>query len=273
MQMLRRAPAPPLDALIDCLWHAQRLPKAHARERALPTGRVDLVIHLAQEQLTRYADAADLHGQRYSPMLVSGAGTRHFVIDTSRPSLVVGVHFHAGGAAALLGLPASELSEQHVALEELWGAAARRLREQLLAAGTPQQRLDRLEAALLARYQPDARPDAAVRHALRSLSYAPGEARIAALQAASGLSAQRFIASFNQQVGLTPKRYARVLRFKRVIERAAASMGAIDWVQLALDAGYHDQPHLVHDFRAFSGLSPTQYQPAQAQQPSHVAIR
>lgn len=218
MQLLRRTPAPPLNALIECLWHAQRPPKAHARERTLPTGRVDLVIHLAHEHIVRYADADDLLGHRCSAMLVSGASARHFVIDTSRPSLVVGVHFHAGGAAALLGLPANALGEQHVRLEELWGAHARHLREQLMAARTPAERLDRLEAALRVRYRPDATPDAVVRHALRSLNYAPGEARIAALQQASGLSAQRFIARFAEQVGLTPKRYARVLRFRRVLE-------------------------------------------------------
>lgn len=267
--LMRRTPAPPLDALIECLWHVERDPKPHARERVLPTGRVDLVIHLAGEHITRYADATDRHGTRWPAMLATGAGTRHFVIDTSHRSLAVGVHFRAGGAAALLGLPAGELAEQSVALEDLWGAEARRLRERLLAAASPQQRLDRLEAALRARLDPRALPDAAVRQALRALHASGGGARIASLQAASGLSAARFIAGFNASVGLTPKRYARVLRFRRVLQAAAGGPVA-HWADLAADAGYHDQAHLVHEFRALSGLAPSQYRPAAPAQPSHV---
>lgn len=269
--LLRRTPAPPLDALIECLWHVERAAKPHARERVLPTGRVDLVIHLASEHITRYAGVDDTQGCRLPAMLASGAATRHFVIDTSRPSLVVGVHFRAGGAAALLGLPAGELAEQHVALEDLWGGQARRLRAELLAAASPQQRLDRLEAAMRARLDPQGLPDAAVRHALHALQSTCGDMRIAALQEASGLAAARFIARFNAAVGLTPKRYARVLRFRHVLQEVAGA-NAVDWAGLAADGGYHDQAHLVREFRALSGLSPTQYRPAAAAQPSHVAV-
>ena len=269
--LLSRTPAPPLDTLIECLWHVERGPKLHARERTLPTGRVDLVIHLASEHITRHADANDRSGSRHPAMLVSGASTRYFVIDTSRPSWVGGAPVRAGGAAALLGLPPGELTEQHVALEDLWGAPARRLREQLLAATSPHQRLDRLEAALRARLDPQALPDSMVRHALRTLHAARGDTSIAALQAASGLSAARFIARFNECVGLTPKRYARVLRFRQVLQQAASSRPA-SWAQLAAESGYHDQAHLVHEFRTLSGLSPSQYLPAAAAQLSHVAI-
>lgn len=269
--LLRRTPAPPLDALIECLWHVEREAKPHARERTLPAGRVDLVIHLASEHITRYADVHDPRGQHLPAMLASGAGTRYFVIDTSRPSLAVGAHFRAGAAAALLGLPAGELVERHAALEDLWGWQARRLRERLLAAASPQQRLDCLEAALRERLDPLALPDAAVRQALHRLHATHGDTRIAALHEASGLAASRFIARFSAAVGLTPKRYARVLRFRHVLQQAAGGRSE-GWAELAAAGGYHDQAHLVHEFRALSGLNPSQYRPAAPDQPSHVAV-
>ena len=73
-----------------------------------------------------------------------------------------------------------------------------------------------------------------------------------------GLSQRRFIQVFTTQVGLTPKRFCRVLRFqhaREIVDQAAT----LNWARLALTCGYFDQSDLIHDFQEFSGLSPTDY--------------
>ena len=77
---------------------------------------------------------------------------------------------------------------------------------------------------------------------------------VTAVTDAVGLSPKRFIERFKFEVGMTPKRYCRVLRFQRAIARAHEGH-RVDWVQLALDCGFSDQAHLIHEFRAFSGVS------------------
>jgi len=59
-------------------------------------------------------------------------------------------------------------------------------------------------------------------------------------------------------VGLKPKLFNRVQRFQQVLT-LAHRIAAHNWAQLALDYGYFDQSHLIRDFLAFSGLSPTDY--------------
>jgi transcriptional regulator GlxA family with amidase domain len=73
-----------------------------------------------------------------------------------------------------------------------------------------------------------------------------------------GLSQRQFIHVFNAHVGLTPKLFCRVLRFKHAREFVDQA-GAPDWRQVALACGYYDQSHLIRDFQMFSGLSPTAY--------------
>jgi AraC-like DNA-binding protein len=73
-----------------------------------------------------------------------------------------------------------------------------------------------------------------------------------------GWSRKHLIARFGQQVGLTPKTAARLVRFDQVLRRVETRRTA-RWDQVAADAGYADQAHLIRDFHAFAGVTPTAY--------------
>jgi AraC-like DNA-binding protein len=73
------------------------------------------------------------------------------------------------------------------------------------------------------------------------------------------LSQRRFIHVFTSAMGLTPKRYHRIRRFQRA-RRQARYTPSPDWADVALECGYFDQSHLIHDFREFAGFSPVEFQ-------------
>src|SRR5262249_843306 len=109
----------------------------------------------------------------------------------------------------------------------------------------------------------------AVAHALRVFGRSPRAASIADVTAAIGLSPKRFIERFKTEVGLTPKAFCRVRRFQQAL--GALNAGAdVDWACVALSAGYYDQAHFIHDFRAFSGLTPTMYLASRTEFRNHV---
>jgi AraC-like DNA-binding protein len=266
-----RCPGPPLAGLVDRLWYFSGYSAPHARERALPTGTIELVINLRDDPMRIFRDETDVTGQQFRDAVVCGPQSGYFVLDTSSPATVVGVHFRPGGASAFLGVPATECTDRHVALEDLWGAwAARTIRDRLLAATNPEALFDILEHALLARLMRPLLLHPAVAHGLRQLTTRPAVARIGDVQAETGYSAKRFIELFAGAVGLTPKLYCRIQRFQSVIARADLR-GPIEWAAVAADGGFYDQPHLNREFRAFAGVTPAQYRPL-ADRPSHVAI-
>jgi AraC-like DNA-binding protein len=76
--------------------------------------------------------------------------------------------------------------------------------------------------------------------------------------AALEVSHRHFIARFAEAVGLTPKRFARLVRFGRVLRRLE-KRPETDLAEIAFDAGYADQAHFNRDFRTFSGISPGEY--------------
>ena len=271
---VRHTPAPPLDAFVDVLWASERGAMPHARERNLPTGRADLIIALRQTHLNRFASADDLQGQRFAGGIVQAPQQGPFFRETGEPSSVVGVHFRAGGAAALFGVPLTELSTPATP-DELWGPEAAALRDRLQALPGTAARLRHLEAWLLSRLHraPRHAADAPIAWALQAFEGAVPHS-VAEVRGALGWSPKRFIAEFSQRVGLTPKRYLRIARFQRIVQVAAScrtSRTPVDWVELALAEGYADQAHLVREFRGFSGLTPTAYHPLAPDQASHTA--
>jgi AraC-like DNA-binding protein len=174
---------------------------------------------------------------------------------------------HPGTAGLLFGGSAAELAGAHTPLEDVWGPRAAAARERLLEARSAERRLDLFEMLLLERLPRVRGLHPAVAEALGKLGACP----VHGVVAESGYSHRRFITLFADAVGLTPKRYARVLRFKQVLARMAAAPNE-PLAQLALAAGYSDQAHFNRDFREMAGISPTRYLSAAPEQPHHVPI-
>ena len=251
----RQTPRPPLSDLVELLWLFESAASSHASERVLPTGTVELVINLSDNTAGSF-DA-----------VVAGPHSRFFVLDTSRPSSIVGVHFKPGGAFPFFALPVDELRNRHVPLEALWGGRATQLRERLLAAEGPDARLLLLERLLLSLLQRPPSRHAAVGHALAA--FRRGPRRIADVIEETGLSPRRFIGLFSDEVGLTPKSFCRISRFQRTVA-LLHRVHAVDWAETALACGYCDQSHMIHDFQDFAGLSPGNYLARRTQHMNHV---
>jgi AraC-like DNA-binding protein len=252
MVYLSHAPSPPLDAFVENLWCLSDSPP-HARERILPSGTLELVINLHEDEFRIYDAAGRLPPRRFRGAMVSGAYRGPFVIDTEEHASVIGVHFAPGGAVALLGAPPGDLADAHLELEILWPGQASELRERLCAAQTPATRFRVLEEALMARLRHPCKQHGAVRAALEHIAQ-PG-VTVAAMADRVGLSHRRFIELFTAEVGLPPKLFARLQRFQRamaVVEGASS----VNWAQLAIGCGYYDQSHLIRDFAEFAGASP-----------------
>jgi AraC-like DNA-binding protein len=271
MRFYRYTPAPPLSDFVALLWLYEGYRQPHAKERLLPDGSMELVVNL-NDDLTRVYDPQDTARFRtLSGSMVVGAHSEYFVIDTAEQHSVAGVHFKPGGAFPFLGLPASELHNAMVSLEDLWGSLARQLRERLLEAGSPQARLQVLERVLLARAAARRERHPAVAFALQEFHGLPHTRTIAEVTGQIGLSAKRFIQVFSGEVGLTPKLFCRVRRFQRVLRRIGAGR-PVEWAAVAADCGYFDQAHFIRDFRAFSGINPSAYVAQRTEHLNHVPL-
>jgi AraC-like DNA-binding protein len=264
-----RAPRPPLDACIESIWVFESDPRPDALERVLPTGAAQLIINLKEDQTRLYDPDRGYRCVTGAGTSLAGVRSRYSVIDTAEQERVAGVLFKPGGTIALMRVPALETADADIDLACLWGRRrTAALRERILEGVELDTKLDVLEDALVEAWRPAAL-HRAVAFALTVFDRSPHTASVTSVTDAIGLSAKRFIERFKMDVGMTPKRYCRIRRFQRAVAQAHRSDG-VDWTQVALDCGYFDQAHFIHDFRSFAGLTPTEYQAARTSFPNHV---
>lgn len=160
----------------------------------------------------------------------------------------------------MLAVPMGELAGLTLDLADIWGPAADALRANLQEeAGRTREghvgAVRLLERALLERLSRSrVGEDASVRCALHAIESDPG-ARVRALAVACGLSERGLERRFAAQVGLSPRTFARIARFRKAL---AALPGAPHggWAHVAIACGYYDQAHMNRDFRRFAGASP-----------------
>jgi AraC-like DNA-binding protein len=251
-------PAPPLSSFVDYFWQTDEAGQPFARERALPMGSVQLSIHLdgdEQRVTTREAQAPE---QVFRDALLRGPGAQWYVVQPGRSTSRVGVQFAPGGAYPFFAPPASALREIQAPLDAVWGARAREICDRLRDAPTPRARFLLLERLLLAHAVRPLELHPAVEYALKRIRVGASVRSIAQLVDEAGVSHHRFIDLFRAQVGLTPKEHCRLRRFLWTA-RYTQGCASVSWADLAVQMGYCDQAHLIHDFQAFCGLSPSAY--------------
>jgi AraC-like DNA-binding protein len=272
---LKRAPVAVLRPYVRDLWFSdRRAPDACAKiENVLPTGDMHLVVRLSVEpvRLVDRGDANAAHSLGYC--VVGGARSSWYCKEVMRrPARSIGVQLKPGAAEALFGMPASDLAERHVALEDLWGRLATSIRERLLEAGEPEPQLQELEAILSERLPVIRGLHPAVADALDQFAIS---CNIREAVRRSGYSHRHFVALFRRSVGLTPKVYTRILRLQRVLAYCSGCPGknsrSPSWAEVALHAGYSDQAHFNREFREFSGVTPEYYRRAATTASHHVA--
>ncbi|MEU5827877.1 AraC family transcriptional regulator [Micromonospora tulbaghiae] len=255
MEYVSRLPRPPLDGLIDDLYHLAGTPP-YARLTLPPMPAALLIVNLGAP--FRIRGGADIETAEYADGCVITTPTRAFEFGYPRPTRSVGVHVKPWGLAPFLPVPAAELCDRPVTLEQVWGRpAVAELRDRLATADGPHETLTLLEDELMRRLRETAGLSL-VRHTSGVIAATSGAVAIGDLRTAAGVSSTHLAQRFKHLIGVTPKRMARTYRFAATVF-AIDPAGPVDWGALASAAGYFDQAHFGHEFRAFTGLTPTRY--------------
>ena len=267
----RYIPQPPLSAYVESFWLYEGERPAHAKERRLPDGSVGLVFNLDDDLIRVYDSRDQVAFCSYRGTVLSGPQSGYVLLDTASLITTLGVTFRPGGMLPFLPFPVSDLSDQVLSLETLWGAEVADLRGQLCIATTPAARFAILERFLLRHLDLSRTSHPALACAIAGLRDAARFPTVASLAEHIGLSQTRLVRVFRDAMGMTPKQFARLSRFQRVLARLDAGE-AVDWADTVFGCGYFDQSHLIHEFQAFAGLTPGQYLVMRSDFRNHVPL-
>jgi len=261
-------PAAGLRPLISGYTGYRQAGVAPAVHRGLPSPFLTVIFTLDEPiEITAHPDPRQ-PGGRYDT-LVGGLHTAPALITHDGRQSGIQIGMSPLGARALLGVPAGELTSLDVEGADVLGSLAAHISERLRGDADWPRRFEILNELLLDRAgasaaatEPGAVPGISreVRYAWQALLRTGGRISVAQLAADTGWSDRHLRSKFRQEIGLTPKAAARVIRFdrarRRLISRVRAG-GAPDLAELAADGGYYDQAHLDREFAALAGCAPT----------------
>lgn len=240
-------PSPPLAPFVQCYWCISAASAPPVLNRVCPDGCADIVVDLSASLSPR--SPGDV-GRSYAV----GTMRRAAQVPLAGRVHLVGVRFRPSAAGLFFGVSMHELTDRTVPLWHLWSGAAdlvARLEEET----TLSDRVARVEEFLRERLRRIAEPAPVVGHAVRFIARTGGAKRTRELERAVGVGGRHLERRFREAVGISPKAFARVIRFRRAL--AALRSNPVGWSRLATETGYYDQAHLIRDVRALSGVTPT----------------
>ncbi len=222
-----------------------------ARHLGLPSPYLTLIFTLDDPlRVARHVDPRQAPAEYRA--LVGGLHTAPVVVEHGGAQSGVQLAVSPLAARALLGVPAGALAGLDLPAADLLGRLGDDLPEQLSAAPGWAARFRLLDDRLGRVLDPDRGPPPEVRRAWHVLRASGGLARVADVAREVGWSERHLAARFRAEVGLAPKAAARLIRF----DRARRMIPRLPGATVAAACGYADQPHLVRDFVAFTGLGP-----------------
>jgi AraC-like DNA-binding protein len=195
-------------------------------------------------------------GEQLPHSFVTGLDDGPTVVAFDAPYRGVELKLTPLGARRILGWPMAELSGNVIDIGDLFGRNGAELTERLSDAGDWDRCFDLVEEFVACRADGAPAPSPVVARALARLRETEGRIRVGELAAELNCSRRHLGALFANEVGLTPKTMARVLRFEALSRRLDDDPAA--WADIAADCGYADQPHLNREVRALAGVSPSE---------------
>jgi len=227
---------------------------ANGVHRLFADGNTGLVFNLDNAVLcaagnTPAQDSCWLYGQVKTYHDLTIAGSINWIVVVLQPY----------GAYQLWGVPGSEWYNSFFPATEVLGAHIRDISNALVDAKDLSRRICLLDNYLLQLVDQKRRSDGQVIEAVQQIMMQEGAMSVESLTKTLPISERTLERKFNLQIGITPKRFADIVRLGFSAKRMQRMQSGHGLTGIAYDSGYYDQAHFINEFKKYTGITPQQY--------------
>lgn len=244
---------PALAHVVESIWEVAGT-VANTRERIFPDGGIDLVMNLGPEQRLVRADGTAVFAS--GATWLSGIQRQPIVMESAAEVHVFAVRLRPAAAAILLNAPMRLVSGRTVPLREVRRDAAA-----VLARSDGSASFDDRAGTVCEWIEERCGAHPRCRTYLdwiaREIDSSGGALPIEVFRRVAGVSRKKLAADFGEQIGITPKVLARILRFRRA--RMLLQRDPVSFTDVAAACGYFDHAHMVREFRDLGGMTPSDF--------------
>lgn len=166
------------------------------------------------------------------------------------------VGFKPWGIQSFLNFQTEEITNTNLDLKLVYPAQMRMIEEKLLQCSTILERIQIVEEFLLSILK-DKNTDQLIIHSVQSIFQMNGDAKVRKLSKDFCLSEKQFVRRFKATTGINPKLFSRLVRFQYITKLLDSAK--FDLLDHAIESGFYDQSHFIHEFKEFTGMSPSAY--------------
>jgi Transcriptional regulator containing an amidase domain and an AraC-type DNA-binding HTH domain len=245
-------PSAPLSPYIKYYWILEVRDCMKIEERIIPEGSASLIFHKAN---TLYSPTFNT----YQPQtLISGQSSGFSEVSTTNDLHMICVVFQPHGMKPFFKIPVHEFQNSILSPDDISNSSLKELEYKIQECTDNKTCLTLIEDYLLKQlYSASDYNYKRMMAVVKTINKEP-LADTRALADVACLSYKQFGRIFTEYIGAKPKEFSRIVRFQRALFTLQHNRH-IDLTQLALECGYYDQPHLIKEFKTFSGYTPVEY--------------
>lgn len=189
---------------------------------------------------------------------IYGVSSRMYTKRIEGKGQVFGVKFHPGGFYPFVRTALSNLTDQSLALEQIFGADAADYEQQLRSSADPADRIALTEALLVKHLPPQDKPVILINQIIDRIKIDRELTKVEQICDTFHLNKRKLQRLFNQYVGISPKWVIKLYRLQNAAE-AMDTGKEYDTLKLSADLGFYDQSHFIKDFKSIIGKTPDEY--------------
>jgi AraC-like DNA-binding protein len=252
MYFERIDPPDQLASIVECYWIIENDDPTPAKQKIIPDGFAELIFHYREP----YRISIEGNWSTQTPTLLAGQIDKHFYLENTGRSGIFGIKLQPAALTNLFDLNMKEFTNKVVDLSSVKQVPIQDLSDALVSPATHDAKLEAANTffadTLQLRYE-GSPVDAVITRIIRE----HGMISVTELTDVAHVGERQLENLFKKYVGLSPKLYARIIRFSYIFELIKEQK---TWSDLAYEAAFYDQSHFIRNFRDFTGENPADYQ-------------
>jgi AraC-like DNA-binding protein len=247
------APGRELESFIECYWVIESENKIPFAKKIIPDGFPEIVFHYKDP----YRINNKGHWETQPASLFAGQIRKHFFLENTGASGVFGIKFKPAAITHLLNISMQDFTDKVVGISELKNNCLDNLEKEMLKGTDTETRVQIAEKEMQAWVKNITTPNEIINNAIKQILERQGNIPVTEMRKNLFVSERVLQRLFLKYIGLSPKIYARIIRFNFIFQ--LIENGETTWADLAYDSGYFDQSHLIKNFKSFTGEEPSGY--------------
>ena len=240
-------PCANLQSFISCYWTMISEVKLEKPilHRVIPDGCIDIIIDLSENS---YKGTSSIVGTMTKPIFA----------ELKDCVNLIAVRFKPGGYLHFFDIPAYNLTDKIVPYEMVSPGNSHNLIERLILEKHIDSKIKLLQNYLENLLINNDKNDSTVKNALNNILEREGNISISELSENVNISQRQLCRKFENWIGVSPKGFCRIIRFQTIIHMLK-NQSECNLLSTALNSGYYDQSHFIHEFCSLYGLTPLEY--------------